>query len=98
MVKRSGKAICFSTAVKRQGSTRAVEMLREYNDAIDTIEKLVHDDGIDCDYRRFGAPAGLPRVPLRRCFQQGAAGSGEGVVEGSDAGFMSKAVGVCPPR
>ena len=29
-------------------------MFREYNDAIDSIEKLVHDHGIDCDYNRFG--------------------------------------------
>ena len=50
----TGLAIGFSTAVKRYGGTRAVEMFREYNDAIDTIEKLVHDNGIDCDYKRYG--------------------------------------------
>jgi glycine/D-amino acid oxidase-like deaminating enzyme len=50
----TGLAISFSTAVKRYGATRAVEMFQEYNDAIDSIEKLVHDNGIDCDYKRFG--------------------------------------------
>jgi hypothetical protein len=50
----TGLAISFSTAVKRYGATRAVEMFQEYNDAIDTIEKLVRDNGIDCDYNRFG--------------------------------------------
>lgn len=50
----TGLAIGFRTAVKRYGNTRAVEMFREYNDAIDTIEKLVGDHGIDCDFRRFG--------------------------------------------
>ena len=50
----TGLAISFNTAVKRYGSTRAVEMFREYNDAIDSIEKLVQDNGIDCDYKRFG--------------------------------------------
>jgi glycine/D-amino acid oxidase-like deaminating enzyme len=29
-------------------------MFQEYNDAIDSIEKLVHDNGIDCDYERHG--------------------------------------------
>ncbi len=50
----TGLAISFNTVVKRYGDTRAVEMFREYNDAIDTIEKLVQDNGIDCDFRRFG--------------------------------------------
>ena len=35
----TGLAISFSTAVKRYGAARAVEMFREYNDAIDSIEK-----------------------------------------------------------
>lgn len=35
--------------------TRAVEMFRGYND--DTIEKLVHDNGIDCDHKRLGKSA-----------------------------------------
>ena len=50
----TGLAIGFGTAVKRYGATRAVEMFQEYNDAIDSIEKLVHDNGIDCDYERHG--------------------------------------------
>ena len=50
----TGLAISFNTAVKRYGGTRAVEMFRAYNDAIDTIEKLVHNNGIDCDFQRFG--------------------------------------------
>jgi glycine/D-amino acid oxidase-like deaminating enzyme len=50
----TGLAISFNTAVKRYGGTRAVEMFREYNDAIDTIEKLVQDNGIDCDFARYG--------------------------------------------
>ena len=50
----TGLAISFNTAVKRYGGTRAVEMFRAYNDAIDTIEKLVQNNGIDCDFQRFG--------------------------------------------
>jgi hypothetical protein len=44
-------AIIFSTAFRRYESTRAVEMFRGYND--DTIEKLVHHNGIDCDHKRL---------------------------------------------
>jgi hypothetical protein len=33
-----------------------MEMFRGYKD--DTIEKLVHDNGIDCDYKRLGKPRG----------------------------------------
>jgi glycine/D-amino acid oxidase-like deaminating enzyme len=47
----TGLAISFNTAVKRYGDTRAVAMFREYNDAIDTIEKLVQNNGIDCDFQ-----------------------------------------------
>ena len=50
----TGLAIGFSTAVKRYGNSRAVEMFNEYNDAIDTVEKLVGDYGIDCNYSRYG--------------------------------------------
>ena len=34
----TGLAISFNTAVKPYGGTRAMEMFRAYNDAIDTIE------------------------------------------------------------
>ena len=47
-------AIGFSTAVTRYGATRAVEMFKEYNDAIDSTDKLVRDNGIDSDHKRFG--------------------------------------------
>ncbi|MEO7016938.1 MAG: FAD-binding oxidoreductase [Leifsonia sp.] len=50
----TGLAIGFSTAVKRYGETRAVEMFREYSAAIDSIENLVRDHAIDCSFNRFG--------------------------------------------
>ncbi|WP_143263931.1 NAD(P)/FAD-dependent oxidoreductase, partial [Amycolatopsis kentuckyensis] len=50
----TGLAIGFGTAVKRYGADRAVAMFRTYNDAIDSIEKLVADHGIDCDFARSG--------------------------------------------
>jgi glycine/D-amino acid oxidase-like deaminating enzyme len=50
----TGLAIGFSTAVKRYGEARAAQYFREYNDAIESIEKIVHDYAIDCDFNRFG--------------------------------------------
>ena len=50
----TGLAIGFGTAVKRYGADRAVAMFRTYNDAIDSIEKLVAEHGIDCDFERSG--------------------------------------------
>ena len=50
----TGLAIGFGAAVKRYGPQRAVRMFGVYNDAIDHIEKLVADHGIDCDFERSG--------------------------------------------
>lgn len=50
----TGLAVSFSTAVKRYGPERAVTMFREYNKAIDSIETIVNDHKIDCDFERSG--------------------------------------------
>ena len=50
----TGLAIGLRKAIKRYGSDRAVEMFREYNRAIDTIEDLVKEHSIDCDFERSG--------------------------------------------
>jgi glycine/D-amino acid oxidase-like deaminating enzyme len=50
----TGLAIGFGTAIKRYGEQRAVGMFREYNRAIDTVESLVTENGIDCDFERSG--------------------------------------------
>jgi len=50
----TGLAIGFDTAVQRYGAQRAVSMFRTYNAAIDSIEKLVADHAIDCDFERSG--------------------------------------------
>jgi len=50
----TGLAIGFGTAVRRYGADRAVRMFGAYNDAIDHIEKLVAEYGIDCDFERSG--------------------------------------------
>ncbi len=50
----TGLAIGFTQAVKRYGDHAAVAMFTEYNRAIDTIESLVKEHSIDCDFERTG--------------------------------------------
>jgi glycine/D-amino acid oxidase-like deaminating enzyme len=50
----TGLAIGLGKAVKRYGAERAIAMFGEYNRAIDTIEDLVKEHSIDCDFQRTG--------------------------------------------
>jgi glycine/D-amino acid oxidase-like deaminating enzyme len=50
----TGMAIGLGQAIKRYGQARALEMFSEYNLAIDTIEELVKEHSIDCDFERSG--------------------------------------------
>jgi glycine/D-amino acid oxidase-like deaminating enzyme len=50
----TGLAVGLSDAIKRYGTERAIEMFREYNRAIDTIEDLVKEHSIDCYFERSG--------------------------------------------
>lgn len=50
----TGLALGLETAVQRYGKPRAFEMFNEYDRAIDTIEELVRDYQIDCDFSRSG--------------------------------------------
>jgi glycine/D-amino acid oxidase-like deaminating enzyme len=50
----TGLAIGFTTAVARYGVPSAKALFLAYNDAIDTVEKLVAEEGIDCDFARTG--------------------------------------------
>jgi glycine/D-amino acid oxidase-like deaminating enzyme len=49
-----GLAIGFRAAVAKYGFPTASAMYHAYYDAIDTVEKLVADEGIDCDFARTG--------------------------------------------
>lgn len=49
-----GLSIGFRDAISRYGFPTASALYRTYNDAIDTIEKLVADEGIACDFARTG--------------------------------------------
>lgn len=50
----TGLAIGFAKAVSRYGADTAGAMFRAYNDAIDTVEEVVRDEAIDCDFERVG--------------------------------------------
>ena len=50
----TGLAIGFTQAVERYGDRAAAAMFTEYTRAIDTIESLVKEHGIDCDFERTG--------------------------------------------
>jgi glycine/D-amino acid oxidase-like deaminating enzyme len=50
----TGLAIGLGKAIKRYGSERAIAMFREYNRAVDTVEELVKEHSIDCDFERSG--------------------------------------------
>jgi glycine/D-amino acid oxidase-like deaminating enzyme len=49
-----GLAIGFRDAIARYGLPTAKAMYLTYNDAIDSIEKLVGEEGIECDFARTG--------------------------------------------
>jgi glycine/D-amino acid oxidase-like deaminating enzyme len=49
-----GLAIGLRDAIARYGFDTAKSYLRTYHDAVDTVEELVGDEGIDCDFARTG--------------------------------------------
>ena len=49
-----GMAIGFRDAIARYGFPTASSLYLTYDDAIDSIEKLVGEEGIDCDFTRTG--------------------------------------------
>jgi glycine/D-amino acid oxidase-like deaminating enzyme len=50
----TGLAIGLGKAIARYGRPQALGMFAEYNRAIDTIEELVKEHAIDCDFQRSG--------------------------------------------
>ena len=50
----TGLSIGFRDAIARYGFPTASALFLAYNDAIDSVEKLVGDEGIDCDFARTG--------------------------------------------
>jgi glycine/D-amino acid oxidase-like deaminating enzyme len=50
----TGLSIGIRDAIARYGFETARRYLETYHDAVDTIEKLVTEEGIDCDFARSG--------------------------------------------
>jgi glycine/D-amino acid oxidase-like deaminating enzyme len=50
----TGMSIGYGEAADRYGFAAATAYFQAYDDAIDTVEKLVGEEGIDCDFARTG--------------------------------------------
>ncbi|MGE0724670.1 MAG: NAD(P)/FAD-dependent oxidoreductase [Alphaproteobacteria bacterium] len=50
----NGLAGNFAAAVEKHGPERARQLYRAYDAAVDTVERIVAEEGIACDFRRGG--------------------------------------------
>jgi glycine/D-amino acid oxidase-like deaminating enzyme len=50
----NGLAVDYPTLAARVGSDRASAWYRAYDAAVDTVERIVHEEAIDCDFVRRG--------------------------------------------
>lgn len=50
----NGLAVDYATVAARVGSQRAAAWYRAYDDAVDTVERIVREESIDCDFQRRG--------------------------------------------
>ena len=50
----NGLAVDYATVAARVGSQKASAWYRTYDDAVDTVERIIAEEGIDCDFARRG--------------------------------------------
>jgi glycine/D-amino acid oxidase-like deaminating enzyme len=50
----NGLAVDYATVAARVGVQQAAAWYRAYDDAVDTVERIVRDEAIDCDFQRRG--------------------------------------------
>ena len=50
----NGLAVDYAEVAAKVGTERAREWYRAYDDAVDTVERVVRDEAIDCDFMRHG--------------------------------------------
>src|SRR5205823_6515170 len=50
----NGLAHSFLAAKATFGTDKAVALYRAFDDAVDTVEGLIREENIDCDFRRCG--------------------------------------------
>ncbi|HSW25399.1 MAG TPA: FAD-dependent oxidoreductase, partial [Burkholderiaceae bacterium] len=67
----NGLAVDYATVAARVGRERAAAWYRAYDDAVDTVERIVRDEAIACDFHRRGKlklasrPAHYEQLALR---------------------------------
>jgi glycine/D-amino acid oxidase-like deaminating enzyme len=50
----NGLAVDYATIAARVGPTRAAAWYKAYDDAVDTVERVVNEEGIACNFERSG--------------------------------------------
>jgi glycine/D-amino acid oxidase-like deaminating enzyme len=50
----NGLAVDYATVAARVGAQQAAAWYRAYDDAVDTVERIVREEAIDCDFQRNG--------------------------------------------
>lgn len=50
----NGLAVDYAELAAKVGTERARDCYRAYDDAVDTVERVVRDEAIDCDFMRHG--------------------------------------------
>ena len=50
----NGLAVDYATVAAKVGAGKAAAWYRAYDDAVDTVERIVRDEAIDCDFHRRG--------------------------------------------
>lgn len=50
----NGTAHNYAALAESLGTERALRIYRAFDDAVDTVERLAREEGIDCDFRRCG--------------------------------------------
>lgn len=50
----NGLAVDYATVAARVGAEQAAAWYRAYDDAVDTVQRIVQEEAIDCDFRRTG--------------------------------------------
>ena len=73
----NGLAVDYAEVAAKVGVERARAWYRAYDDAVDTVERLVRDEAIDCDFVRHGKLklATRPGAARRAAAQRRAAGA-----------------------
>jgi glycine/D-amino acid oxidase-like deaminating enzyme len=59
----NGFAQDYGAMCARLGTERANQLQRSFDAGVDTVDRIVREEGIDCDFRRTGRGAAMRRTP-----------------------------------